>query len=356
MPKSPRIARIGGAAVLWVAVACLATGSAAAAKLGSYAIDQGQISVSGISSGGYMAGQVHIAYSASIIGAGIIAGGPYYCAENSATYAQYSCMETWLGDPDVAELVATTRRLATGGEIDDPQNLARARVYLFHGTRDSTVTAPVMAALARYYAAFVPATNIRQVFDLPAEHAMITETQGNPCGFHGSPFINDCDRDVAGEILQQIYGLPQKKAAPDGQLITFDQAEFTDDLTRNSLNRNGHVYVPKACAAGATCRLHVAFHGCKQYEQAIGDQFYTRSGYNEWGEANNIVILYPQAVNTIAPLSLVPWNFQLLLNPNGCWDWWGYTGSRYHTRAGGQMKAVKAMIDRVAAGFAPPGN
>ena len=35
------------------------------------------------------------------------------------------------------------------------------------------------------------------------------------------------------------------------------------------------------------------------------------TGYNEVGELNNIIMLYPQAIATG-------------MNPNGCWDWWGY--------------------------------
>src|ERR1700726_4771345 len=42
--------------------------------------DPGQVSVSGISSGAFMANQLHIAHSAGIMGAGIIAGGLYGCA------------------------------------------------------------------------------------------------------------------------------------------------------------------------------------------------------------------------------------------------------------------------------------
>ena len=38
------------------------------------------ISTSGISSGAFMATQMHVAYSASIKGAGVVAGGPYHCA------------------------------------------------------------------------------------------------------------------------------------------------------------------------------------------------------------------------------------------------------------------------------------
>lgn len=42
---------------------------------GCYNVDQGKISVSGYSSGGFFAVQFHVAYSKSIMGSGIIAGG-----------------------------------------------------------------------------------------------------------------------------------------------------------------------------------------------------------------------------------------------------------------------------------------
>ena len=48
----------------------------------------------------------------------------------------------------------------------------------------------------------------------------------------------------------------------------------------------------------------------------IGDKYVRHAGYNEVGEANNIIILYPQVTAT-------------LTNPMGCWDWWGYTGPLY---------------------------
>ena len=48
--------------------------------------------------------------------------------------------------------------------------------------------------------------------------------------------------------------------------------------------------------------------------EEISDRFVTQAGYNEVAELNNIVILYPQAIATTVPL-----------NPQGCWDWWGYT-------------------------------
>ncbi|NJM35291.1 MAG: hypothetical protein HC850_11920 [Rhodomicrobium sp.] len=35
------------------------------------------------------------------------------------------------------------------------------------------------------------------------------------------------------------------------------------------------------------------------------------------------------------------------LNPNGCWDWWGYTGPQFLERDAPQMVAVKRMLDRL---------
>jgi hypothetical protein len=56
-------------------------------------IDPGQISVSGISSGGFMAHQFHVAHSEQIMGVGIVAGGPYYCAGGSILDAVTKCSQ-----------------------------------------------------------------------------------------------------------------------------------------------------------------------------------------------------------------------------------------------------------------------
>jgi poly(3-hydroxybutyrate) depolymerase len=54
-------------------------------------LDPAQISVSGISSGGFMAHQFHVAHSQHIMGAGIVAGGPYYCARGNIVDALTRC-------------------------------------------------------------------------------------------------------------------------------------------------------------------------------------------------------------------------------------------------------------------------
>ncbi|HYN76387.1 MAG TPA: hypothetical protein VES73_01175, partial [Lamprocystis sp. (in: g-proteobacteria)] len=54
-------------------------------------VDPGQVSVSGISSGGFMAHQFHLAHSQHIMGAGIVAGGPYFCARGTLSNAMTKC-------------------------------------------------------------------------------------------------------------------------------------------------------------------------------------------------------------------------------------------------------------------------
>lgn len=54
-----------------------------AVALSAYNVDPKSVSVSGLSSGGFMAGQLGIAYSGTFqTGFGVFAGGPFDCARN----------------------------------------------------------------------------------------------------------------------------------------------------------------------------------------------------------------------------------------------------------------------------------
>jgi poly(3-hydroxybutyrate) depolymerase len=54
-----------------------------AAALGSYNVDPNSVSVSGLSSGGFMSVQLGVAYSNTFkTGFGVFAGGPFDCARN----------------------------------------------------------------------------------------------------------------------------------------------------------------------------------------------------------------------------------------------------------------------------------
>ena len=318
--------------------ACVLAGSAwAAVDLPALAIDKPQTTVSGLSSGGYMAVQLHVAYSSVFAkGAGIVAGGPFYCAEGSVVNATGRCMASPAGIP-TSTLVNTTNTWAGQGHIDPVSNLQNSRVYLFSGSVDSVVKPGVMDALKTYYSSFVPAANVVYKKDLAAEHAMVTDDYGSGCSVKSAPYINDCNFDLAGSLLQHLYGplnARSSAALPAGNFVEFKQSAF---ITNHGMASTGWAYIPQACQAGggATCRLHVALHGCKQNVSDVQQQYVRNTGFNRWAETNNIVVLYPQT-STAAT--------------NSCWDWWGYDSANYAKKTGPQMAAIKAMVDRLGGG------
>jgi hypothetical protein len=326
--------------------------SAEAQKLTSYRIDANGISVSGISSGGFMAVQFHVAHSQEVMGAGVVAAGPYNCANSKKGWppmlaavlicSHLSEQMPFLGPPSANKPIADTKAAAQARKIDATTNLKDDKVWLFSGAKDTLVPQSVVTALETYYKAFVKPANVEFVKNVGAAHAMVTSEYGNACDFFGPPYINDCDYDAAGKLLQHIYGgLNAPKAASEQNLLRFDQQPFfnTGD-SGASMAAAGHVYVPGPCARGETCRLHVAFHGCEQSEdqEPTGDAkvFYKNGGYNEWAESNNIIVLYPQAAASGE-------------NPKECWNWWGYgNDSNFYLKNGKQILAVQKMIDRIS--------
>ncbi len=337
-------------ATLVLAGMLLAVAAVAAERLPRLGAAADATTVSGLSSGGYLAVQLHVAHSSIVKGAGVLAGGPYYCARGSVWTAYYDCMtpDSPAALPDAKDLAEVAIDLAHAGRIDPVENLAGARVWLFSGTRDRTVSPAVVDALQRFYLQFVPESRIEKVAGIAAGHGMVTEDAGERCGATDPPYINDCDYDAAGKLLEWLLGpLVAPGGRASGRLVKFDQREFAGgDAYSLSMADEGYVYIPDSCAH-ERCRVHVAFHGCRQNAAAIGERFVREAGYNRWAAANRIVVLYPQTVARSGwGGSFWHWNF--VYNPRACWDWWGYTGSWYHTKDGTQIRAVKAMIDRLA--------
>lgn len=295
----------------------------------SFNIDR--VTVSGISSGAYMAGQLHVAHSSLVDGAALLAGGPYLCADGSIQKALGACVTGRDIALDVIE--SRVRRYAESGDIDDPRNLRDDPVWLFHGTADETVNRSVTAAAKELYGRYVAAEGMTFIDSVDAVHGMPTQTTGLPCDEFASPFINNCGFDAAGELLGHLHG-PLRAPVPSqetGALLEVDQAAYE----RAELWDHAWLYAPEECKRGAACGLHVAFHGCLQSAEFVDDSFARLAGYNEWAEANRLVVLYPQVRSSnVAPL-----------NPLGCWDWWGYTGEDYATKSGAQIAAVRSMLD-----------
>jgi len=344
---------------LRLALLCAVTTPAwAADPLPALGADVRQITVSGISSGGYMSVQFHVAHSDRVSGAGILAGGPYECAEGSSFRALNNCMAPDADDPVPATRVTLARVSddADAGRIDAPSGLTGDRVWLFSGDRDETVERPVMDALAAFYRTWISGDALAYVKLPDAGHAMISadDPGANACETSDPPFINQCPLpappgglfDAPGALLNHLLGPLQAKAAEaTGEIIPFDQTPFTDQAGALGMGRTGYAYVPESCRDQA-CQVHVAFHGCRQSADQIGTTYVTEAGYNRWAESNRLIILYPQTIPRYG-WTWSGWWPSWVFNPKGCWDWWGYEDEDYATAQGVQIKSVMAMVERL---------
>jgi len=292
-----------------------------------------------------------VAYAKLVRGAGILAAGPYDCAEGSAMRALNNCMAPtrWAPPPTPAEVTPRIESRARLDLIDPPSALADDKVWVLSGGADHTVERPVVNALVAFYRQWIPAASIRFVALPDAGHAMISVSDDKPnaCDTSEPPFINRCgDFDAPGELLGHLLGKLNPKRVPEpGKVVVFDQRPFTGGLPADiSMGNEGYAYVPAACEAGG-CQVHVAFHGCRQGEDAVGRRFVEGAGYNAWAETNRLIVLYPQVV---ARSGWAPGSMRWVYNPKGCWDWWGYSAVDYATRNAPQMMAVRKMLARLA--------
>ncbi|HZR03731.1 MAG TPA: PHB depolymerase family esterase [Burkholderiales bacterium] len=319
-----------------------ASALAASPPLPAFGADPAQTSVSGLSSGAFMAVQLQVAYSRSIVGSGIVAGGPYYCAANNIAYAAICMGQVPFVPPNPALMLGAARAFASKRLIDPLSYLSKRRIYVFSGTEDTIVRQPVVDATVWFFRKLgVEGDHLLYVNELPAGHALIAPSAGNDCSANSAPYVSHCSvngsaYDQAGALLQHIYGtLHARVETPAGQIVNFDQRPFAPAAT--GLADTGYLYVPHSCTMqGTRCKVHVALHGCLQAAESVGDTFYSKTGYNNWADSNDILVLYPQVNKSTHPY-----------NPNGCWDWWGYTGSNYAYRSAPQMKAIKAMVRRL---------
>jgi poly(3-hydroxybutyrate) depolymerase len=297
------------------------------------------VSVSGLSSGGFIAVQYGVAWSSEVMGVGVVAGGPYNCAPPTGASFMQVCMR---GRPPAARSWKSARDFARDGVIDPVANIARQRVYLFSGTNDTVVVPSVMRAVHDFYKqAGVPGAALAFVATMPAGHAFVAVDIGEACPENGGIYVVRCSfdggfYDQPGAVLHHLYTLRFRPAATlSAAPLAFDQARYGGG-GRAAMAATGYAYVPAACrVTGAGCAVHVVFHGCRQSAVTIGsDAIYGRLGYNRWADSNRIVMLYPQVDASLA-------------NPMGCWDWWGYTGWNFQLRHGPQIDAVHRMVSRL---------
>jgi predicted esterase len=340
---------------------------------GNYNVQKKQSSISGLSSGAFMTVQLHLAHSASFVGAGIIAGGPYRCVESfqaaamlaEDAYIQNSlfiCMNPLVPEttPNADQLAQMAVETAKEGKIDPVENLNDDRIYIFTGSKDKVVFSDVVLRTKQFYELLgVQQNNIAYCDDVPAGHSIITDNpEDSPLGANQPPYINQGGFMQSYDILRHIYGdlnLPAKKLS--GSIVRFDQREFFSHETRASMSRFGYAYIPRSVKKeGVPARVHIVLHGCKQGYNYIpyingkadvqnsppyGNRYFTTTGYNYIADTNNFIVLYPQVEGV---------DNGLTQNPDGCWDWWGYTSLNsghpdYYSQNAIQIKAIHSMLE-----------
>jgi hypothetical protein len=353
--------------------------------LPSFKVKPGGNSISGLSSGAFMTVQAHLAHSADFIGAGVIAGGPYRCVETfrKAAYlaedafilnAEYICMTplTPRAGPNAAKLAGLARETAATGRIDPVENLKDQRLYIFTGRNDRVLDSSVVRATRDFYLNLgVPAGAIQFVDDQPAGHSILTDNPEDlPESANRPPYLNFGGYMQSHRVLDHIYApwAPQAPATVlSGRLLRFDQTEFTAQYEPEaSMGELGFVYIPGSVLAGEPARgVHIVLHGCKQgftyidfvngraddaNRAAYGVRYVTGTGYNAWAEANDLIVLYPQ---------VRPQDDNAVQNPDGCWDWWGYSGRDrgapdYYSKDAVQIRILHAMLGRLQGGRSAP--
>jgi len=314
-------------------------------------------SVSGVSSGADMAVNHFVAFSSSVTGAGIVAGAPYGC--NLVEGSDDKCGSA---PPDtdwtkiLPRLAERLLERAKDGLIDPLRHLWRKRLYLFSGAKDWVVERNVMEAVRRQFGSLVgddgshPGGAVAVDYAVNATHGWIVDgaTCGPgepgsstswcaPCCCSPSSLLMCEGHDLSGFLLRHLLQgrMGVQRSVADAPLIEVPQAPYVAQgrtLNDSGLWRAAYVYAPLKCRSRKMwCNVHVHYHGCVWGAEYTGTDLLLRLGLVEWGEAADMVFVFPQASST--------------LDSAGCWDWTGQSGDLFDTKYGAQLFAVGAMLE-----------
>jgi hypothetical protein len=195
------------------------------------------------------------------MGAGIVAGGPYYCAKGNildavtrcSSFVMLECKKLnldpkWCKKTDLApktkaqaqsvakQSFLEAKKQEAAGDISKLSNLADDKVYLFSGKHDAIVPQSVMDAVYHFYVdgdkARVDPNNVDQNATFPARHTMVRDGFDKPSG----NVVGDC-------------ALPPTPPPPT------DKNSFIDDCTRAAEQQQkvNSCICPATSATGAPC-------------------------------------------------------------------------------------------------------
>jgi hypothetical protein len=269
--------------------------------------------ISGISSGGFMAEQMAVAYSSQFSGVATVAGGYYFCAGThfekqqrlygTSTLISYKTntpsliksflnpfssffmnVEEWvtpsfsnplyraltvcLNNPNLSLLPRQilgvtyfdTYDLADKGLIDPIENLSKQKVLIYQGKSDSVVN-PSMASQLKNFRTHFKASEIKEIYGVGAHNFPSKSKKAIDCQSQKPPYVGNCDLDLAGEILEFLA--PKSNGRVTGEVKVYTVSQETSSLP-DSIAQYGYVVSSDLCLKFPDrCHMHVALHGCQ---------------------------------------------------------------------------------------------
>ncbi|MDG0817131.1 alpha/beta hydrolase family protein [Bdellovibrio svalbardensis] len=373
------------------------------------------LTISGISSGGFMASQMATIYSDQFSGVATVAGGVFFCAQNvfqnnlsaygQAAYFNYGVNAAGHNTPSILEPLESNplyqalgvcmqhpekahqneaaktasaqpmnldflNDFVTKQLIADTSNISEQRVLIYQGTNDETVRAGMADRLQEFYTRLGATGNqLKMVFSEGNHNFPTLREDGIPCAEAKPPYIANCKIDLAGQILTHLLNRNLVRSK-------FNEHNFhvvSQTKGPDSVASYGYLYANPLCLnKPSACDLHVALHGCKmsdsfdknfqaayeakvQLTRVLNIQDYElkarspkmgalafakKAGYAEYAEAsaNHLMVFFPQTQIT---------SDNYPANPNGCWDWYGWTGKEYATNQGSEPSWLIQQINAI---------
>jgi len=289
-----------------------------------------QYSISGISSGGFMAAQMGVIFSDRISGVGTVAGGVYYCAKDhfpikynerhsaglmlvesgnssgesplalvlnsltdylngkvrlSVDNPLFQSMAICMARPALAHSVNSSAPMDLAfvndfyldGLIANPANLQAQRYYSYHGEKDDVIQLAMQSKLVEFYSRFgVSSANLVVEKGSGGHNFPTDRSDGIDCNKEVVPYVANCKNDLAGKILKHLTGSEHliRSALNEANLYRISQVTA---LYVDSVAEYGYLYAsPKCLENSKRCHLHIALHGCKMadtYDEAFQHAF-----------------------------------------------------------------------------------
>lgn len=292
-----------------------------------------------------MAIQHLFAWSSMVDGALIAAGSPFGCGQQ--VFHSVSC---YFGGLDTNESIRYVHRRYLQNLIDDPVNLRRKPVVLFSGKNDWVVWTKVMESVEQQIVPFLGVPPLK-LFDSSASHVWSLDHGQCSCGscafFLASDLccnVNNCGLDLSGRMLTAFSGVapkPRVSARAEG-LRWVDQWQYMPEDAfpkgnASTLLQWAIVYVPSGCEGEqlARCARHINYHGCTDNTWSERLLWVDNIDLNEYAEANDIVVVYPQAAGSVE-------------SGVGCWNWASYEDDPlFDTKHGVQLQTILKLVDHL---------